>query len=177
MEWMILPLRRYAQFQGRSRRKEFWMWILFIVIVSFVLSIFDSVLGLGGQAGTVTNTARGSFYYGAGVHGGILTDIFTLAVLVPNISVSVRRLHDTNRSGWWLLLPLVPWLLILIVTAAALFGSAGAGMLLAGIFGLAFLICAIVLLVWYCTAGTVGPNRFGEDPKGGLPADLAATFE
>ena len=57
MEWMILPLKRYAEFSGRSRRKEYWMWILFLILANIVLSILDAVLGLGGSATTTTSSA------------------------------------------------------------------------------------------------------------------------
>ncbi|PTS79451.1 DUF805 domain-containing protein, partial [Sphingomonas sp. HMWF008] len=168
MEWMILPLKRYAEFSGRSRRKEYWMWILFSILANIVLSIFDAVLGLGGSATTTTSTAPGAVAAAGNLSGGLLSGIFSLAVLVPNLSVSVRRLHDTDRSGWWILLPLVP----LVLAFAAVFAgdrSAGASALIfAGVALLGFFISGLLLLVWYCTEGTRGPNRFGDDPKGDL---------
>lgn len=118
MEWMLMPLRRYAQFSGRSRRKEYWMYTLFIVLVSLIAGAIDGALGLAGEAGY-----------------GPLGGIFALATLVPSIAVGIRRLHDTDRSGWWLLIALVP------------------------------LIGAFVLLYFFVSEGTSGPNRFGEDPK------------
>lgn len=177
MEWMILPLKRYAQFGGRSRRMEFWMWILFIVLVNIVLSILDATLGLGGRAAAGAGALPGGFGYGAGISGGVLANIFTLAVLIPNIAVAVRRLHDIDRSGWWILLPLLPY----VIGIAAILSGAAAGsipaMVVGGVALLSGLVCAIVILVWYCTAGTVGPNRYGDDPKADIPADLARTFE
>ena len=108
MEWMILPLKRYAQFNGRSTRREFWMWVVFLIIVSIVLSIVDGVLGLGGSNSLTHTSLAGpdasGFSYAAATRGGWLTGLFSLAVLVPNIAVSVRRLHDINRSGWHQLL-------------------------------------------------------------------------
>ena len=142
-----------------------------------MLSILDGILGLGGRVGTVATTAPGNVYYGAGVHGGVLTNIFSLAILIPNLSVSVRRLHDTDRSGWWILMPMIPYA---VGFGALISGGAAASiavMILGGVAMFAGLICAIVLLVWYCSSGTVGPNRFGDDPKADIPADLAATFE
>jgi uncharacterized membrane protein YhaH (DUF805 family) len=177
MEWMILPLKRYAQFNGRSRRKEFWMWVLFQVLVGFALGIVDAVLGLGGHATGTTIAAPGNVGAYGNLRGGILSNIFSLAVLVPNIAVSVRRMHDTNRSGWWILLPMIP----LAIAFAATLGGAASGNLavtaVGGIAALAGFVCAILVLVWYCTAGTIGPNRFGNDPKADIPADLARTFE
>ncbi len=172
MEWMILPLKRYAQFSGRSTRREFWMWVLFLVIVSIMLAILDSVLGLGGATeygGSSLNTPTITGYgYGAGVHGGWLTNIFGLAVIIPNIAVSVRRLHDTDRSGWWILLPMAPY----FAGAALMFMGS---LLIGGILAFGGFVCAIVLLVWYCTRGTTGPNRFGPDPLSPT-GDLHDTF-
>ena len=147
MEWMLLPLKRYAQFSGRSRRKEYWMYTLFLVIVGFVLGILDSILGLGGQAALTSETSPTGAFYGALINRGLLANLFTLATLIPSLAVGVRRLHDTNRSGWWYLLLFIP------------------------------LIGAIVLLVWFCTAGTPGPNDYGDDPMSDTPEELARTFE
>jgi uncharacterized membrane protein YhaH (DUF805 family) len=87
MEWMILPLKRYFDFSGRSRRKEYWMFVLFTVIVSAILGVLDEALGL-----TLGNpeSARQT---------GVLGSIFSLATFVPSVAVGVRRLHDTDRSG------------------------------------------------------------------------------
>ena len=120
MEWAILPLKRYAEFTGRSRRKEYWMFTLLCVVVAVVLGIVESILGLGGMVG----------YYGP------LTALFLLAILVPSIAVGIRRLHDTNRSGWWILISFVPF------------------------------VGGLILLVFYVLEGTRGPNEYGPDPKG-----------
>jgi uncharacterized membrane protein YhaH (DUF805 family) len=117
MNWYTTVLKKYAVFTGRARRKEFWMFVLFNVIISFVLGIVDGVAGLN----------KNGF--------GVLGAIYTLAVLIPGIAVSIRRLHDTDRSGWMLLLGLIP------------------------------LVGAIILLVFYIGEGTPGTNRFGPDPK------------
>lgn len=177
MEWMILPLKKYAQFSGRSRRKEFWMWILFIVIVSIVLSMIDSALGLGGYSRMGSQQmAPGAtgFSYGAYTSGGVLTLLFSLAVLIPNLAVGVRRLHDTGRSGWWL-----GGFMIFYVAFTAYALTAGMSALSGGgsesslatlsavslVCGLVILVWAVALLVFYCLEGTRGPNRFGPDPK------------
>ncbi|MET0271032.1 MAG: DUF805 domain-containing protein [Sphingomonas sp.] len=135
MDWMLLPLRRYAQFTGRARRKEYWMFALFIVIASIVLAIVESVLGIGTTTTTsgVPADAYG-FAYSADHNMGWLSGLFALAMLIPSIAVGVRRLHDTDRSGWWMLIGLIP------------------------------LIGGIVLFVFMVTSGTRGPNRFGPDP-------------
>lgn len=166
MEWMILPFKRFFDFKGRSRRKEFWMYTLFVILVSVVLVFLDSVLGLGGRATGDTELTNTSMGAAGAMSGGWLTTIFSLATLIPSLAVSVRRLHDIDRTGWWILLPVGPYLLGIVL---ALGGIAGGGGAMAGIgivlFGVA-LITAILLLVWYCMPGTTGPNRFGEDPKG-----------
>jgi uncharacterized membrane protein YhaH (DUF805 family) len=105
MNYYLDVLKKYAVFQGRARRKEYWMFVLFSIIVSIVIGIIGGVL-----------------------HTAILGMLYNLAIFVPSIAVGVRRMHDTDHSGWWLLLP-------------------------------------IVNLVFACTDGTPGPNRFGEDPK------------
>jgi uncharacterized membrane protein YhaH (DUF805 family) len=178
MEWMILPLRRYAQFSGRSTRREFWMWILFYVICVIVLSFIDGALGLGGAnrfgGGALNTPGTVGYSYGASTRGGLLTWIFGLAVLIPNIAVAVRRLHDTNRSGWWILMPAVPYFFGAIFFFAGLYGMGGMTMI-GGLLMFVGFICAIVLLVWYCTRGTQGPNRFGPDPLAPM-GDLHETF-
>jgi uncharacterized membrane protein YhaH (DUF805 family) len=134
MEWMIMPLKRYADFSGRSRRKEFWMFTLFVAIVYTVLVI---VMGAGIGAGTDSETGEigmfGSLFAGT---GGLLLLLFALAIFIPSLAVQVRRLHDQDKSGWWVLLNFIPY------------------------------IGAIVILVMMCLDGTRGPNRFGPDPKG-----------
>ncbi len=81
MNWYLEVLKKYAVFNGRARRKEYWYFVLFNIIISIVLA----VMGMD-----------------------LLQWIYTLAVLIPGIAVTVRRLHDTERSGWWLLIALVP---------------------------------------------------------------------
>jgi uncharacterized membrane protein YhaH (DUF805 family) len=104
MSWYIEVLKKYATFSGRARRKEYWMFVLFNIIFSIVATVIDNLLG----------TTQESGY-------GILSSIYSLAVLVPGLAVSVRRLHDIGKSGWWLLIALIPligaiWLLVLTVT-------------------------------------------------------------
>ncbi len=92
MYWYLEVLKKYAVFNGRARRKEYWYFALFNVVVGIVLTLIDRMIG--------TSNAESGL--------GLLSGIYTLAVMVPSIAVSVRRLHDTDRSGWWLLLGLVP---------------------------------------------------------------------
>jgi len=110
-----LGFSNYVNFTGRACRSEYWYWVLFTVIVSIVCTIIDNVMGMS-----------------------LLSTIWELATLVPSIAIGVRRLHDLDRSGWWLLLAFIP------------------------------LVGAIILIVWFCGKGTDGPNRFGEDRLSGM---------
>jgi uncharacterized membrane protein YhaH (DUF805 family) len=104
MEWMILPYRRYAEFTGRSRRKEYWMFVLFNVLVVIAISaIFGrtSYTRVGMFASTWTDVSG---------PGGILIGLFRLASFIPGLAVAVRRLHDQDKSGWLLLLAFIPFL-------------------------------------------------------------------
>lgn len=114
MNWYIGVLKNYVGFSGRARRQEYWMFILINGIISTVLSVIQTMMGM--------ETPWISF-------------IYLLATLLPNLAVSIRRLHDTDRSGFWILLNLIP------------------------------VIGWIVLIVFYCKEGTSGTNRFGNDPK------------
>ncbi len=117
MQWFMEALRKYADFSGRSRRKEYWFFVLFYLIIYLVLAIVDTVI-LGSE----------------GI--GLLTTLFALAMLIPGIAVSVRRLHDTGRSGWWILIGFIPF------------------------------IGLIVLLVFYFQDSQPGQNDYGPNPKG-----------
>ena len=106
MHYMIMPLRRYFDFSGRSRRKEYWSFFLFVMIAMIVMMLLDTALGLGG-------TATGSADYGPGgasasfnLTGGTLTLIFALLIFVPGVAVAVRRAHDQDKSGWFVLIPI-----------------------------------------------------------------------
>lgn len=92
MSWFLLALRKYATFEGRSRRSEYWYFVLFCLLIVGVLAMLDALLGTYSLAGGV----------------GLLSGLFSLAMLVPTLAVSCRRLHDTGRSGWWLLIVCVP---------------------------------------------------------------------
>lgn len=111
----------YATFNGRARRAEYWWWALFSVLASLALGILDGAIFGRSMMGHMDGD-------------GPLGAVFALLTLLPSIAVGVRRLHDIDRSGWWLLIIFVP------------------------------LIGLIVLLVWACTKGTTGDNRFGPDP-------------
>lgn len=105
MEYMLMPLKRYFDFSGRSRRKEYWMFFLFYLAVYIVAGILDVQLGFATTTSTSEfgdGTASASF----NMQGGILTTIVALAFLIPNIALAVRRMHDNDKSGWWILVPI-----------------------------------------------------------------------
>lgn len=171
---MLLPLKRYAEFSGRSRRMEYWMFFLFQALVSTALMIL--LISVGGAAlfsggdPTALAAAGGSFMLIMGLYG-----LFSLAMLIPSIAVGVRRLHDTNRTGWWLLAPLAPYILMFVaVGLSASSPDSGAAGILAMVGGLAVLALGITLLVFMFLEGTRGPNRYGPDPKGRAPAEVFA---
>ena len=112
--------RNYVNFSGRAVRSEFWYWVLFAILASIVAGLIDLAL-FGVEGSSPINSLVG------------------LALFLPGLAVSVRRLHDLDRSGWWILLGLIP------------------------------LVGVIILIVWYCKRGTIGANRFGADPLGGHP--------
>jgi len=132
MDMMFEPIRKYAQFSGRARRKEYWMFVLLIIGIEIVFYTLMGILGGGPMvAGDPTVSVNPV--------AGLLMLVFCVVMLglfIPSLAVSVRRLHDTNRSGWWVLIAFIPFL------------------------------GALVLLVFMLLAGTAGDNRFGPDPKG-----------
>lgn len=120
--WMLQPIRKYATFSGRARRAEYWWYILLYTLIYTGATLIDiALLGL-----------ERVLEFGIGP----MTGIVTLALLLPGIALTVRRLHDRDKSGWWLLIALIP--------------------VLGGLF----------LLIQYVQRGTDGPNRFGPDPLG-----------
>ena len=119
-EWYIEVLKKYTVFTGRARRKEYWMFTLFNIIISIAISIVAQLF--------VRIPVIGLIF-------GLLPLIYAIAVLLPSIAVGIRRLHDTNRSGWFLLLVLIP------------------------------LVGAIVLIIFLVQEGTPGDNQYGANPK------------
>jgi uncharacterized membrane protein YhaH (DUF805 family) len=118
MNWYLAVLKKYAEFTGRARRKEYWMFALINFLIYVVLVVIDVQSGMSNPMGL-----------------GVLSGLYSLAVFVPSLAVSVRRLHDTDRSGWWLLILLVP------------------------------LIGLIVFLVFMLLDSQPGENRHGPSPK------------
>lgn len=105
MNWYLKVLKQYADFSGRARRQEYWMFALFNMIFTIVAMILDNVLGIAME----------------GVGYGPIYILYVLAVFIPGLAVAVRRLHDVGKSGWMFLIALIPivgaiWLLVLLFT-------------------------------------------------------------
>ncbi len=103
MNWYFQVLKKYAVFDGRARRKEYWYFVLFNFIIGFVLGLIEGLAGIA-----------------PGINYSVLSLIYALAVLLPGLGVGVRRLHDTGRSGWWLFISLIPFIgaIILLILMA-----------------------------------------------------------
>lgn len=150
VDWAKRPLQKYADFSGRAPRAEYWWYSLAVMILAIVVMIVENILGLSGTVGPY----------------GPLSMLMTLGLLVPGLAVSVRRLHDTNRSAWWLLL-IVPYVLSALLAGYAMASGSMAGLGSAGLVGIIGLICVVVMLVFMVLPGTAGDNRYGPDPYGG----------
>lgn len=118
MNWYLQVIKKYAVFSGRARRKEYWMFFLFNIIFAVIASILDGIIGTRGESGI-----------------GMIHALYSLFVLVPGLAVTVRRLHDTDKSGWWIFIVLIP------------------------------VIGAIWLLILMMMDGTTGENKYGPNPK------------
>jgi uncharacterized membrane protein YhaH (DUF805 family) len=172
MEYMFLPLKRYAEFSGRSRRMEYWMFFLFQFLVGIVVqTVMMTVGGVAAMSGR-----PGSLLAMGGAIGIVLILylVFALAMLIPNIAVAVRRLHDTERTGWWLLAPIVPYVLMIVFFGMAAAGRSATAAMLSGLCVLVALGLGITLLVFMFLDGTKGPNKYGPDPKGRVDAAVFA---
>ena len=119
MTWYLGVLKKYAVFDGRARRKEYWFFFLFTIIVSVILAIIDNLTGT----------------YNSKVGIGLLGGLYALGTLLPGIGVTIRRLHDTGRTGWWILIAFVP------------------------------IVGGIILLIFMVLDGNPGENKYGPDPK------------
>lgn len=113
MEWYLKVLKNYVGFTGRARRKEYWMFVLVSAIISILLAIVEALIGVD----------------------DFITGLYSLLVLLPTLAVGVRRLHDTGRSGWWLLIALIP------------------------------IVGAIILIVFFCEDSKADENQYGPNPK------------
>ncbi|MEH7451639.1 DUF805 domain-containing protein [Gottfriedia acidiceleris] len=113
MEWYLKVLKNYVVFNGRARRTEYWMFFLFNAIITIILSILQSIANID----------------------NVLTGIYGLLTILPSLAVGARRLHDSGKSGWWLLIGLIPF------------------------------IGTIILIIFFCLDSEEGDNRFGANPK------------
>lgn len=127
MNWYLKVMKNYAVFSGRARRKEYWMFYLFNMIFLFVAAVLDNILDITFKVETIYGTQNLLY--------GYLYILYALAIIVPNLAVSVRRLHDVGKSGWFILIGLIP------------------------------IVGGIWLLVLFCTDGDTGVNEYGENPK------------
>src|SRR3989337_2900623 len=98
IDWAKRPLQRYVNFKDRAPRAEYWWFYLFYIIALVIAMFIDGILGFGGEGAM-------------GV--GPLYILLALGLLIPSIAVTIRRLHDTNRSGWWILLPVLPYAIVI----------------------------------------------------------------
>ncbi|SDE10453.1 Uncharacterized membrane protein YhaH, DUF805 family [Paracoccus isoporae] len=131
-------------FSGRARRAEYWWYMLFYVLVSFVLGFVEVAAGISPDADTP----------------GPISSVFALANFLPGLAVNVRRLHDVGRSGWWLLAPAVPAILAISMTAVTAGLMAPIGMILL----IGTLVIYLLIFVWTVTRSHPGTNRFGPSP-------------
>ena len=123
MNWFLdVKKNKYATFTGRARRKEIWMYFLVVAIIEIALSIILSILGLIGGVFVII--------------GSFITVLFGLAIIIPTLALWMRRLHDTGKSGWWLLINIIP------------------------------VVGSIVLLIFALLDSQPGDNKYGPNPKG-----------
>jgi uncharacterized membrane protein YhaH (DUF805 family) len=107
MGYMFLPLKRYLDFSGRSRRKEYWLFWLFLIIGVVVAMILDAKLGFGGTMTSSSELGDGTASASFSVSGGgIITLIFGVLMIIPSFALAIRRVHDQDKSGWWILVPI-----------------------------------------------------------------------
>lgn len=182
MEWMLMPFRRYAEFTGRSRRQEFWMFVLLLVIIWIIAFVIMGIMGAGALTmaganpdGSPRIAGMMGMFASLGIFALIL-GIVWLALLIPTLAVQIRRLHDSDRSGWWMMLYWGPAILSWVVNIAGAANQSAGLMMLGGLCSLLAFVGAIVLIVFWCLPGTNGPNRYGADPLGDA-GNLSQTFQ
>lgn len=154
IDWMLLPFRRYFDFSGRSRRREYWSFVLLnVLVVLFLYGLAFTGTGIGfWDGGMDMGMMQGGMMRGPSPLGWLaLTALgaWGLATFIPNIAVTIRRLHDRDMSGWWYL-----------------------GFIAVSVVPFVNLLAAIALFVIMLLPGTTGPNRFGPDPKETPDANL-----
>jgi len=138
MEWYIKVLKNYANFKGRARRKEYWMFVLinFIIYIAFmiliiIIEVISGVIYVSDLKIIITSLMT----LFTVTPFSVILSLYVLAILVPSLAVSVRRLHDIGKSGWFILISFIP------------------------------IVGTIILLVWVCQEGMPEANEYGENPK------------
>lgn len=150
MHWIIEPFRRSFDYSGRSRRMEYWSYALFAFLALALATFVETRLGIRDDR---NDPLRGLLFLG---------------LCIPGLAVAVRRLHDTNRVGWWVVMPVAPILFLMVAVVGELDFA-----IVPRIAMVAMLLGSIALLALMCVPGTRGPNRFGPDPK---EQDVAERF-
>ena len=166
MKWFLKALRQYADFKGRARRKEYWMYTLFVIIFAIVVTILDFVLGL---RLTITELDE----LNIPVELGLLNTLLGLALFIPSWAVLVRRLHDVGKSGWWCLIVFIPSIINAIIMLTLYFEVFDLEILTAikwllfasSVVLVGLIVCCTILIVWCCTDGQPGENKWGVNPK------------
>lgn len=154
VDWAITPFRKYAVFSGRAPRAEYWWFYLATTVISFVLGRVDALIS----------------------EVGFISILFSLATIVPWLAVSVRRLHDIDRTGWWIAAVFGPLILFGALVGAGVIDDNGIESLAIPlvIAVLLFIAAGITLLIFCVTPGTEGDNRYGPNPYG--PDNLEEVF-
>jgi len=148
MDWMLMPYRRYFDFSGRSRRKEYWM---FALLMALVYAVAGSLMVAGGLPAIWTSTGGSPAFSPLFWVGAVIAGVFFIGSFIPAVAVSVRRLHDLGYSGWW-------YLGVLVVGQVPYLGA----------------LVNLVFLVVTCLNGNIGSNRFGPDPKDPVQVEVFA---
>jgi uncharacterized membrane protein YhaH (DUF805 family) len=140
MQWIVGPMKRYADFNGRASRMEFWVFLIFGTLLTLAARYFDGLDGVRVPIAMGMGTAEA---------------VATLIVLLPTVAVGVRRLHDTGRSGWWTMLIYLPWLATLATVDRPALLLVTAGALIVG--GVAWIVLMVL-------PGDPAVNAFGDPP-------------
>ena len=156
IDWAKRPLQKYADFTGRAPRAEYWWYVLAVIVASIIAYVIDDILGLKGMAGPY----------------GPLSALLGLGLLCPGLAVATRRLHDTNRSAWWLLL-MVPYVISSVMAVRAMASGSMAELGSAGLLAIIGLIGCLVLLIFMVLPGTSGANSYGPPQTGDDTAAIA----
>ena len=152
MHYYTDVLKKYTVFKGRATRKEYWMFFLFNVLIVILLSIIGSIILKATGSKTM---------------GKLLSQIYSLAVLIPSIAVTIRRFHDIGKTGWWVLYFDLMYLTTVLLAAILVLPT-----LVLGVFGISFYFVLLVFLaitawsiIWRCKDSQLGDNKYGPNPK------------